>query len=190
MRRSKAPEDTKGWEDETKNLRPERPILVMITPTTIKQVYKMGQSLSNILTHVIFSTKNREPFLHDLIQLRLYGYIRMMCKDRESPLIQIGGIADHIHLLVNLSRKYSMSQFVNEIKSNSSKWIKTIDNDLQNFAWQSGYGAFSVGQLEYEKVIKYIAEQKEHHKTISFQEEYLRFLKTYGMNYDEKYLWE
>ena len=150
----------------------------------------MGQSLSNILTHIIFSTKNRQPLIHDRIDLRLYGYIRVICKDHECPLLQIGGIADHIHLLVNLSRKQSVSKFVNEIKSHSSKWIKTIDSDLQNFAWQSGYGAFSVGQLEYQKVIDYISNQKEHHKVISFQEEYLQFLKTYGMKYDEKYLWE
>jgi putative transposase len=148
----------------------------------------MGQSLSNILTHIIFSTKNRLPLIHDRIDLRLHGYIRVICKDHECPLLQIGGVADHIHLLVNLSRKLSVSKFVNEIKSHSSKWIKTIDCDLQDFAWQSGYGAFSVGQLEYQKVIDYISNQKEHHKVISFQEEYLRFLKTYGMKYDEK--WE
>jgi putative transposase len=98
----------------------------------------MGQSLSNILTHIIFSTKNRLPLIHDRIDIRLHGYIRVICKDLECPLLQIGGIADHIHLLVNLSRKHSVSKFVNEIKSHSSKWIKTIDSDLQNFAWQSG----------------------------------------------------
>jgi putative transposase len=150
----------------------------------------MGQSLSNILTHIIFSTKDRQPFIHDRIELRLYGYIKAICQDHECHLLQIGGISNHIHLLVNLSRKHALSKFVNEIKSHSSKWIKTIDNDSQNFAWQSGYGAFSVGQLEYRKVIDYISKQKEHHKVISFQEEYLRFLKTYGMKYDEKYLWE
>lgn len=150
----------------------------------------MGQSLSNILTHIIFSTKNRQSFIHDEIELRLYAYIKTICQDHGSHLIQIGGISNHIHLLVNLSRKYALSKFVNEIKSHSSKWIKTIDNDLQNFAWQSGYGAFSVGQLEYQKVVDYISRQKEHHQVISFQEEYLRFLKTYRIKYDEKYLWE
>ena len=83
-----------------------------------------------------------------------------------------------------------MSKFVNEIKSHSSKWVKTIDGDFRDFAWQAGYGAFSVGQLEYQKVMDYISNQKEHHKGLSFQEEYLRFLKRYQMKYDEKYLWE
>jgi putative transposase len=150
----------------------------------------MGQSLSNTLMHIIFSTKNRQPYIHDKVNLRLYGYIRAICHDQESPILQIGGIADHIHILVNLSRKQSLSKLVNEIKSHSSKWIKTIDSDTQTFAWQSGYGAFSVGQLEYQKVINYISNQKEHHKVMSFKEEYLRFLKTYGMKFDEKYLWE
>ena len=150
----------------------------------------MGQSLSNILTHIIFSTKDRQSFIHERIELRLYHYIKAICQDHECPLLQIGAISDHVHLLVNLSRKHTLSKFVNEIKSHSSKWIKTIDKDSQNFAWQSGYGAFSVGQLEYQKVMDYIFNQKEHHKVISFQEEYLRFLKTYGMNDDEKYLWE
>ena len=150
----------------------------------------MGQSISNLLTHIVFSTKNRQPFIHPDIEIRLHGYIRAICRDRESPLIQIGGMEDHIHMFVNLSRKDALSKFVNEIKSHSSKWVKTLDGDFRNFAWQAGYGAFSVGQLEYQKVIDYISNQKEHHKGLSFQEEYLRFLKAYQMRYDEKYLWE
>jgi REP element-mobilizing transposase RayT len=90
----------------------------------------MGQSLSNILTHMIFSTKKRQPFIHDRIESRLYSYIKVICKDHDSPLLQIGGMVDHIHLLINLSRKHSVSKFVNEIKSHSSKWIKTIDHNL------------------------------------------------------------
>jgi putative transposase len=150
----------------------------------------MGQSLSNLLTHIIFSTKNRQPLIHPDIEVRLHGYIKAICTDRESPLLQIGGMPDHIHLLVNLSRKHALSKFVNEIKSHSSKWVKTIDNDCRDFAWQAGYGAFSVGQLEYQKVIDYISNQKEHHKKFSFQEEFLRFLNGYQMKYDETYLWE
>jgi putative transposase len=150
----------------------------------------MGQSISNLLTHIIFSTKNREALIHDSIELRLYGYLKAVCNDHESPVIQLGGVADHIHLLVNLSRKHCVSKFINEIKSHSSKWIKTTNDGVQNFAWQSGYGAFSVGQLEYEKVIAYISNQKEHHKVITYQEEYFKFLKSYKMKYDDKYLWE
>jgi REP element-mobilizing transposase RayT len=150
----------------------------------------MGQSLSNLLTHIVFSTKKRQPIIRSDVEFRLYSYIKAICQDHESPLLQIGGIADHIHLLVNLSRKHATSKFVNKIKSHSSKWIKTINNDFKDFAWQAGYGAFSVGQLEYQKVVNYISNQKEHHKMISFKEEYLKFLKTYGIKYDEKYLWE
>src|SRR5262245_19870997 len=149
----------------------------------------MGQSLSNILTHIIFSTKDRQPYIHNDIELRLYGYIKVLCQDQGTSLLQIGGVADHVHLLVNLSRRQSMSKLINDIKAYSSKWIKTIDSNLQNFAWQSGYGAFSVGQLEYQKVIDYISNQKKHHEKISFQEKYLRFLKTYGISHDEKFLW-
>jgi putative transposase len=150
----------------------------------------MAQSFSNILTHIIFSTKERQPLINSNINYRLYGYLLNLCQSLESPSLQIGGVEDHIHMLVNLSRKYSVSKFINEIKSNSSKWIKTVDINLHNFAWQSGYGAFSVGQLEYNKVIEYISKQKEHHKKITFQEEYLRFLKIYRIKHDEKHLWD
>jgi REP element-mobilizing transposase RayT len=103
---------------------------------------------------------------------------------------EIGGIEDHVHLLVSLPRTLPLSKLVEEIKKSSSKWIKTKGNLYSNFAWQSGYGAFSIGQSGYDDLRKYIQTQKEHHKKVTFQDEYRAFLKKYCIAYDEKYLWD
>ncbi len=150
----------------------------------------MAQSLSNILIHIIFSTKKRQPIIKSEIIQELHSYMVGIAYTYEAKVHEIGGVEDHVHLLISLPRTLSLSQLIENIKKGSSKWIKTKGNLYIDFAWQSGYGAFSIGQSAYENLRKYIQTQKEHHKKISFQDEYRAFLKKYDINYDEKYLWD
>ena len=124
------------------------------------------------------------------IMQELYSYIAGIAHVHESKVHEIGGIEDHVHLLISLPRTLPLSRLVEEIKKGSSKWIKTKGNLYTDFAWQNGYGAFSIGQSAYEDLRKYIQTQKDHHKTISFQDEYRAFLKKYQVAFDEKYVWD
>lgn len=150
----------------------------------------MPQSLAYNYIHFVTSTKHRKPLITPEIQENLYGYIAGICKKLESPAIQIGGIEDHIHILVILSKKISLINFVEEVKKGSSKWMKTQGEQFQNFYWQEGYGAFSVNPREVDVVKKYIQTQKEHHSKKTFQDEYRAFLKQYNVPYDERYVWD
>ena len=150
----------------------------------------MSQSLSKILIHVIFSTKLRRSFIHLEIRDELYAYITQISRAHGSQIHAIGGVEDHIHLLLSLPRTVSISQLVEEIKKGSSKWIKTKGKTYQDFSWQSGYGAFSIGQSKLNVVRQYIQNQIEHHKKVSFQDEYRAFLRKYEVGFDEKYVWD
>ncbi len=119
----------------------------------------------------------------------LYAYIGSIIKDRQSIPISINGVGDHIHILCILSKNVALADFLEDVKKYSSRWIKTKDNYYKTFAWQGGYGGFSVSPSLCDKTKQYIQKQKEHHKKMTFQEEYLLFLKEYGIEYDEKYLW-
>jgi REP element-mobilizing transposase RayT len=150
----------------------------------------MPQSLVKNYIHIIYSTKNREPFIQEQFKNELYNYIGGICNNLECYPVKIGGIADHIHILCLLSKKMALIKLIEEIKSHSSKWFKTKDDSLQNFYWQLGYGAFSVNPSELDVVTKYIENQIEHHAKISFQNEYRLFLKKYNIEYDERYVWD
>ena len=150
----------------------------------------MAQSLANILIHIIFSTKNRQPMIADEVSQELYSYIVGIARAHQTQVHEIGGIEDHLHLLISLPRTVTVSELVEDIKKGSSKWIKTKGSKYIDFSWQKGYGAFSIGQSAYENLRKYIKKQKEHHQVISFQDEYRNFLQKYIMSYDEKYLWD
>lgn len=150
----------------------------------------MPQSLSSILIHLIFSTKNREPFLTPEIDAELYPYLASIFKANKSPALIINGTSDHLHSLFSLSRVVTIADVVEEIKTESSKWIKTKGREFQNFHWQSGYGAFSIGQSQVAAVKRYIRRQKEHHNRVSFQDEYRKFLKVYEVEYDERFVWD
>jgi putative transposase len=150
----------------------------------------MGQSLSHILLHIVFSTKKRLPFIDSEIEPRLYRYIQTIAQERDCPIHEIGGVADHVHILCSLSRSVPVSKFVQEIKANSSKWLRRLDSRFQQFAWQSGYGAFSVSKSNQDTVKTYVRSQKEHHRQKSFQEEYLSFLKKHEIEFDLKYVWD
>ena len=150
----------------------------------------MAQSLAYNYIHLVFSTKHREHTILPEIEDKLYGYISGIGKNLDCQILKIGGISDHIHILFTLSKKVSLSAFVEEIKKSSSKWMKTQGSQYANFYWQSGYGAFSVSPKQVDTVVKYIATQKEHHSKKTFQQEYLDFLKQYNVDYDERYVWD
>ena len=150
----------------------------------------MPQSLAKIIIHIIFSTKNRELYLHPPIEKDVHAYITSVLNAIDCPVIQVDGMPDHIHILCLLSRTRPVSSLIEEAKKRSSKWIKSKGAFYQSFHWQSGYGVFSVSESKIEVVKNYIIQQKEHHKTITFQDEYRRFLKEYGIAYDEQYVWD
>ena len=151
----------------------------------------MPQSLSKQLTHIIFSTKDRQPFLsNDDLCKEMHAYLATIFKEYDSPALIIGGVSDHVHILSNLSRNFALSKVIAEAKRNSSKWIKTKGYSLRNFYWQGGYGAFSVCQSQITQVKNYIARQPQHHKNVTFQDEFREFLAKYEMEYDERYVWD
>jgi len=150
----------------------------------------MSQSLSKLYVHAIFHVKNEQIFIRQEDEKELYAYMGGLIKQTFSDPIKIGGTHNHIHVLANMSKNISLAKFLEEIKKNSSRWIKTKDVHYRNFAWQGGYAGYSVSQSKVEVVTKYIENQREHHKKLTFQEEYLKFLKEYGIGYDENYLWK
>jgi putative transposase len=154
----------------------------------------MSQSSSQQLTHIIFSTKDRYPFLKNPIVLeKTHAYLQGICKNHRCLPVAIGGMEDHVHLFINLDKKISLSNFIEEVKKSSSRWIKTLqslDGDLVKFYWQRGYGAFSVSQSNLHIVKLYIENQKNHHQKINYQDELRGFLNKCGIQYNEAYLWD
>ena len=150
----------------------------------------MGQSLVKNYVHIVFSTKYRTPLIHPTYELELHAYLGGICKALECQPIKIGGYIDHVHILCMLSKKIALMKLLEEVKSHSSKWIKTKDISLNNFYWQDGYGAFSVNPAQTERVIAYIENQHEHHRKKDFQNEYRAYLKKYNVEYDERYVWD
>ena len=150
----------------------------------------MPQSLVKNYVHIIFSTKNRNPFINNEIKDELFSYLGGTCKELESQPIIVGGANDHVHLLVNLSRKMALMNLVEKIKTHSSKWIKSKNTCYKNFYWQKGYGGFSINPGQIDVVKQYITDQETHHSKVSFQDEYRAFLKKYHVDYDERYVWD
>ena len=149
----------------------------------------MGQSLVKNYIHIVFSTKHREPFIYPQVEEELHAYLGGVCKNLECLPIKVGGYTDHIHILCMLSKKIALMKLLEEVKSHSSKWMKTKGDDLKNFYWQDGYGAFSVSSTDVDSVIRYIEKQKQHHEKKTFKDEYISFLKKYNVEYDERYVW-
>lgn len=150
----------------------------------------MSQSQVKNYLHIVFSTKYRQRLITEEIEIDLYKYLGGISKNLECVPIKIGGYCDHVHLLVLLSKKIALSKYVEKIKSNSSKWIKTQGEEFKNFYWQNGYGAFSVNPARVDVVIRYIENQKTHHQKKMFQDEYRAFLQKYKVEYDERYVWD
>lgn len=150
----------------------------------------MPQSLSYLLTHIVFSTKDRAPILDSTVRPALHAYLATVARNVDCDCFRVGGAADHVHLAVRLSRTITMAQLIEELKTSSSKWLKSQSPALSAFAWQRGYGAFSVGQSDLNALLHYIDTQEEHHRTRNFQDEYRAFLKKYGIEFDERYVWD
>ena len=151
----------------------------------------MPQSLAKVLVHIVFSTKHRRPFLIDKhLRDEVHAYIGGTCNNLECPVLIVGGVADHVHILCALSRNLSIAKIIGEIKRSSSKWVKTKGDTVTGFAWQNGYGVFSVGMSEVERVRAYIADQEKHHNNKDFQDEYRTSLKEYSVEHDERYVWD
>jgi REP element-mobilizing transposase RayT len=151
----------------------------------------MSQSLAKILVHTIFSTKERRPFLRDReLRDELHAYVGGILVHLDCQPIIVGGVEDHVHLLCALSRTCNAAGMVKEVKRGSSSWIKTKDRASHDFAWQNGYGIFSIGFSQIAVVRDYIARQEEHHRRISFQDEFRSLLARYGIEFDERYVWD
>jgi putative transposase len=149
------------------------------------------QSLGKILVHAVFSTKERRPFLRDkTIREEMHMYLGGILATLDCQPIVVGGTEDHVHLLCVLSGTSNVAEMVKEVKRGSSLWVKTKSPELADFAWQSGYGVFSLGFSQIESLRKYIAGQAEHHRKISFQDEFRKFLKRYEIEFDERSLWD
>jgi REP element-mobilizing transposase RayT len=149
----------------------------------------MPQSLSKIYVHIIFHIKTSSPKIRAEDSDELYAYIGAILNDNNSIPILINGVGDHIHILCIMSKNITLAKLVEEIKRHSSRWIKTKRGSYLHFAWQGGYGGFSVSPSLHDKTKMYIKNQEEHHKELSFKEEYLLFLNEYGIEYDERFLW-
>ena len=151
----------------------------------------MSQSLAQIYVHIIFSTKDRQPFLLDgVFRKRTHTYLGGICRQQESPSIAIGGVADDVHILTRLGRTIDVAKLVREIKRDSSKWIKENNKKLRTFHWQAGYGAFSISPSHVDALVRYIENQEEHHRKVSFQDEFRRICKKYRVEIDERYVWD
>ena len=150
----------------------------------------MLQSLAKILVHTVFSTKERRPFLKDReLREESHHYLGGILNNLDCQPIVVGGVEDHVHMLSTLSRTCTASEMVKEVKRGSSVWLKTKDPGLQDFSWQKGYGIFSIGFSQLSAVRDYIAGQEEHHRRISFQDEFRALARKHGLEIDERYIW-
>ena len=149
----------------------------------------MGQSLSQLYVHLTFGTKNRYPFISPDWEKGLRAYMAGILKNLESPSLIINSVEDHVHILMRMSKNFALSKIVENVKKESSIWIKDNVNSCHNFSWQTGYGGFSVSSSKIDTVTKYIEKQKEHHRKVSYQEEVEMFFKEYDLEYNQEYYW-
>ena len=151
----------------------------------------MPQSLARIYLHIIFSTRHRRASFQNVsLRTELHKYLGGVCRNHETPSLIVGGVADHVHLLCRMSRTLTVAGLLKELKTESSKWLKTKDDSFFDFHWQEGFGIFSVSPSHVETVRSYIANQEEHHKKTTFQDEFRRILRKYHMEFDERYVWD
>ena len=150
----------------------------------------MPQSLAHILLHVVFSTKYRYPWLESGIREKTHAYLAGAVRQCDCEAYRVGGVADHVHLAVRFACTITVADLVREIKTSSSKWLKMQDAKFNDFAWQQGYGVFSVGMRQKDILLRYIDNQEQHHRARTFQDEYRVFLAKYNIEYDERYVWD
>jgi len=150
----------------------------------------MPQSLSLVIVHVIFSTKDRRPLLDTNTRPNLHAYLATVARNAGCECYRAGGVADHVHLAIRLSRTLTIADLVENLKTSSSKWLKAQSPMLKTFSWQRGYACFSVGPTDLDPLCAYIEKQEKHHRTRTFQEEFRMFLKKYGVEYNAAYVWD
>ena len=152
--------------------------------------FVMPNSYTCLHYHVIFSTKNRVPLIEPALRARLHEYLGGIIRDNDGRLLAAGGTADHVHLLIGCHPRTALSDLLCQVKGSSSKWIHETFATLTGFEWQDGYGAFSVSFSNMNQVKRYLAGQEEHHRRVTFQEEFVEFLKRHAIPYDERYIWK
>jgi REP element-mobilizing transposase RayT len=150
----------------------------------------MPQSLSLVILHVIFSTRERRSLLDPATRPKLHAYLATVARNADCECYRAGGVADHVHLAIRLSRTLTVADLMENLKTASSKWLKTQSPDLATFSWQRGYGCFSIGPTDLPSLCAYIDDQEKHHQKRTFQEEFRMFLKKYGVEFDEAYVWD
>lgn len=150
----------------------------------------MAHTFTNLLTHIIFSTKDRMPLLDTEIRPRLFAYMGGIIRELGGVALNINGPMDHVHMLASLPAKFAPSEFIGKVKANSTGWVHKEFSNQRAFSWQVGYAAFSVSHSQKQTIHDYIAKQEEHHRKMSFQEELVAFLKKHEIEYDERYLWD
>ena len=151
--------------------------------------YYMREALKG-RDYLVFSTKNRQPWIDLGIEESLFKYVSGICREIGCPAHKIGAFDDHIHVACSLGRTISISKLVEDVKTGSSKWMKTNGDRFADFGWQNGYGAFSIGQSQLDDLTRYVGNQREHHRRVSFQDEFRELLKRYAVEYDELYIWD
>ena len=151
----------------------------------------MGQSLVKNLVHLIYSTKHRKPWIPENARDGLFAYQSGIFRQWESPAYVIGGVEDHVHALFSLSKNHALKKIVEEVKKGSSKWMKTSEGtNNKEFQWQGGYAGFSVSQSNVDEVRKYIENQVEHHRIMTFQDEMRALFRRHGIEFDERFVWD
>ena len=157
----------------------------------IWQIGGMSQALSGVYLHLVFSTKDRRRYFQDLqVRQRLHEYLGGISKELDCEPVRIGGVDDHVHLLCRFGRTVSQAEWVKELKRGSAVWVKAQYADFRDFSWQGGYASFSVSVSNLEKVAEYVAKQEEHHRKVSFQDEFRALLERYEISFDERYVWD
>jgi putative transposase len=150
----------------------------------------MPSTYSNLLYHIIFSTKRREPLITRALMEELFLYVAGIVRGQNGLPLEIGGMPDHLHLVIRINPDVSVSEIVRLVKANSSNWVNERPDRVGRFAWQRGYGAFSVSFSQLDAVRRYVRTQEKHHHHRTFQEEFVDFLKRHGIEFDECYLWQ
>lgn len=149
----------------------------------------MAHSYSNLLIHLVWSTKGRQPWIVPVLKPHLHAYIGGIFRELQVTPLIVNGVSDHVHALVLMPTSRAPADVMRVVKANSSRWVRGTWDDQPEFAWQTGYGAFSVSQAHRERVWRYIERQEEHHLDVGFQDEYLGMLQAEGLEYDERYPW-
>jgi putative transposase len=157
---------------------------------THQEADAMAQSLARILVHLVYSTKHRAPLLPAEPYRELHAYSHGIFKDRKCHLIEMNNVADHVHALFDLHRTASVADVVMHVKKGTSRWLKEQGPEFSDFDWQDGYGAFSIGRSQRVEVVSYVRNQQERHVRISYQDEFRKFLESYEIEYDERYVWD